>query len=89
MYLLVRYPVGVIVEAVVLAKGRNRMRVAAAGFADVIELKCSGSQWFAATRQPVELDFLCSDARSSESVSSSGTGRVASAVGSTAVQPCT
>ena len=28
MYMLIRYPVGVIVEAVVLVKGRNRMRVA-------------------------------------------------------------
>ena len=77
MYLLVRYPVGVIVEAVVLAKGRNRMRAShAAGFPDVIELKRSGSQWFTATRQPVELDFLMSDAPC-ESVSSSRTGRVA------------
>jgi hypothetical protein len=53
------------VEGVVLAKGRNRMRIAAAGFPDAVELKRSGSQWFTAPteiRQPVEFDFLMSDA---------------------------
>jgi hypothetical protein len=38
------------------------MRVAAAGFPDAIELQRCGPQWFAATRQPVEFDFLMSDA---------------------------
>ena len=84
MYTLIRYPVGVIVEAMVLAGGRNRLRVAAAGFPDVIELKFSGSQWFAATHQPVELEFLMADAaRTGECVSSSRTGRIASAAGAT------
>ena len=78
MYTLIRYPVGVIVEAMVLAGGRNRLRVAAAGFPDVIELRRSGSQWFAA-RQPVEVDFLMSNAHPSESVSCSSSGRVAKA----------
>jgi len=45
MHMLIRYPVGIIVEAVVLAKGRDRMRVAVAGFPDTIELRRSGSQW--------------------------------------------
>jgi len=78
MYTLIRYPVGVIIEAVVLARGKNRMRLAAAGFPDVIELKCSGSQWFAATRQPVEVDFVMAGAES-ESISCSMTGRVSCA----------
>jgi hypothetical protein len=69
MYMLIRYPVGIIVEAVVLAKGRNRLRVAAAGFPDAIELKRCGPQWFDATSQPVELDFLMSNACSGENVS--------------------
>jgi len=81
MYLLIRYPVGIIVEGVVLAKGRNRMRIAAAGFPDAIELKRSGSQWFAATRQPVEFDFLMSDAHPCENVSSSGPSRVVRVAG--------
>jgi hypothetical protein len=69
MYMLIRYPMGIIVEAVVLTRGRNRMRVAAAGFPDTIELRLSGAQWFTATREPVEFDFLMSNAKSSESVS--------------------
>ena len=46
MYLLIRYPVGAIVEGVVLAHQKNRMRVAAAGFPDTIELRRSGNQWY-------------------------------------------
>jgi hypothetical protein len=70
MYLLIRYPVGIIVEGVVLARGSNRMRIVAAGFPDAIELRRSGPQWFTASRQPVEFDFLMSDARQSESAPS-------------------
>ena len=72
MYLLIRYPIGLVVEGVVLAKGRNRMRVAAAGFPDAIELQRCGPQWFAATRQPVEFDFLMSDGHPRGRVASSG-----------------
>ena len=68
MYLLIRFPVGIIVEAVVLAKGRNRMRVAAAGFPDTIELTRSGPQWLTGTREPVEFDFLMSNAHPTRSV---------------------
>ena len=86
MYLLIRYPFGIVVESVVLAKGRNRMRVAAAGFPDTIEFRRSGSQWFTATRQPVEFDFLMPNTHPGESVSSSRPARSAQAAGSTAVQ---
>lgn len=65
MYMLIRFPVGIIVEAVVLAKSKNRMRVAPAGFPDALELRRSGSQWYAANGQPVEFDFLMSDSRQS------------------------
>jgi hypothetical protein len=71
MYMLIRYPAGIIVEAMVLAKGRNRLRVAAADFPDAIELKRSGSHWFTATREPVEFDFLMSTAGSGNFASSS------------------
>jgi hypothetical protein len=60
MYVLFQYPVGVVVEGVVLANGRNRMRIAAAGFSDTIELKRSGSNWISADRQCVEVEFLMS-----------------------------
>jgi hypothetical protein len=63
-YMLIRYPIGIIVEAVVLAKGRNRMRVAAAGFSDALELRRSGRQWFAPASQPVDFDFLMPSAQS-------------------------
>jgi hypothetical protein len=43
MYLLIRYPGGIIVEGVMLAKGTNRLRVAVAGFPDTIELKRAGA----------------------------------------------
>jgi hypothetical protein len=60
MYLLIRYPIGIIVEAVVLAEGKNRMRLAASGFPDAVELTRSGYQWYAANNQPVEIDFMMS-----------------------------
>ena len=66
MYLLIRYPGGIIVEGVVLAEGRNRLRVVAAGFPDTIELRRSGTAWFTASRVAVELDFLMSNAHQSE-----------------------
>jgi hypothetical protein len=70
MYLLIRYPGGIIVEGVVLAKGRNRLRVVAAGFPDAIELRRTGTAWFTASRAAVELDFLMSGAHQPESAPS-------------------
>jgi hypothetical protein len=86
MYVLIKYPVGIIVEAVVLTRGRGRMRVAAAGFPDTVELRRSGSQWFTATRQPVEFEFLMCNAQSGESVSSLRPAGLALAAGSAAIQ---
>ena len=71
MYLLIRYPGGIIVEGVVLAKGRNRLRVAVAGFPDTIELKRTGSRWITAGHVQVEFDFLMSDRHQAVSISSS------------------
>jgi hypothetical protein len=85
MYLLIKYPVGIIVEGVVLAKGRNSMRVAVAGFPDAIELRRSGLQWFAENRQPVEFDFLMSYVHQADRLSSSRPACVASAAGSAAI----
>jgi hypothetical protein len=85
MYLLIRYPVGAIVEGVVLAHRKNRMRVAAAGFPDIIELRRSGEAWFTATRQPVEFDFIMSHSQQAESLPLSRPACRASAAGSPAV----
>jgi hypothetical protein len=86
MYILIRYPVGIIVEGVVLARGPNRLRVAAAGIEDTIELKRSGKEWFTETRQPVEFDFLMSHAQSEESAVCSTPPRAAEARAITACQ---
>jgi hypothetical protein len=83
MYLLIRYPVGIIVEAVVLATGKNRMRAAAAGFPDTIELRRSGAQWFSETNEPVEFDFLMATARKGETDGFTSPARVVKAAGST------
>lgn len=62
MYILIRFadqnPIAIIVEAVVLAQTKDRMRIAAAGFPDTIELRLSGAQWFNECGQLVEIDFL-------------------------------
>ncbi|HUB82677.1 MAG TPA: hypothetical protein VMB03_27960 [Bryobacteraceae bacterium] len=58
MHLLIQYPAGVIVEGVVLAAGKNRMRIAARGFTDTLELKRRGEHWVANGRETVELEFL-------------------------------
>jgi hypothetical protein len=84
MYMLISYPVGIIVEALVLVKGRNHMRVAAAGFPDTIELRRAGTQWFTETRQPVEFDFLMSNVHVSESDFCSRAAGVAQAGGAAA-----
>jgi hypothetical protein len=77
MYLLIRYPGGILVEGVLLAKGRDRLRVAASGFPETIELRRTGSRWITAGHVQVEFDFLMSDEHQSESVSSSsGMGAV-------------
>ena len=62
MYALIEYPTGVIVEAVVLPVGRNRVRVIASGFPDTLELKRSGEGWLTETGQKVTLEFLLSKA---------------------------
>jgi hypothetical protein len=60
MYLLIRYPAGVVIEGVVLATGKNRLRVVSPGFPDTLELKRSGKNWILAGRYRVELEFLMS-----------------------------
>jgi hypothetical protein len=80
MYLLMSYPVGVTMEAVILAKGRNRMRVVVAGLPDTVELKRSGAAWMA-DGEPVQFDFLMAsvtqNARVSRSVRPGATRKAA------------
>jgi hypothetical protein len=58
MYTLISYPAGIIFEAVVLDVKENRMRVAASGIDDTLELKRIGAQWYAEGGKFVEFEFL-------------------------------
>jgi hypothetical protein len=58
MYTLIEYPAGVIVEAVVLSMEPNRLRVAAAGFSDVLEFTRSGLGWVTEEGRKIEVGFL-------------------------------
>jgi hypothetical protein len=72
MYMLIRYAGGIIVEGVLLAKGRDRLRVAVSGFPETIELRRTGSTWITSDHVQVEFDFLLmSDEHQAESVYSS------------------
>ena len=71
MYLMIRYASGSIVEGVVLAKGRDRLRVAAAGFPETIELRRTGAVWSADSGEQVEFYFVMCDKCQAESAASS------------------
>ena len=86
MYMVIRYAGGIIAEAVVLAKGRERLRVAVTGFLDTVDLRRVGARWFAANGEPVEFDFLMSDAHQAERVGSSGPVCLAMAAGPATIQ---
>jgi hypothetical protein len=77
MYTLLRYVAGVVVEGVVFPRGKNRIRAVVAGFPDTIELRRSGLQWFTATGEEVEFDFLMSNTCQGESVAAPEPARVA------------
>jgi len=71
MYLLIGYAGGIIIEAVVLAKGADRLRVAASGFAETIELRRTGALWSTDDGEKVEFYFVMCDPCQSERASSS------------------
>ncbi len=82
MLALIRYPVGIIVEAVILAVTRNRMRFAAAGFPDVVELRRSGVNWLTESDETVEFEFLSYPGETAQEVSSTKRGAAACFAGS-------
>jgi hypothetical protein len=71
MYLLIGYANGSIVEGVVLAKGRDRLRVAVAAFPETIELRRTGALWSTDDGERVEFYFVMCDKCQAEKVSSS------------------
>ena len=58
MYMLLGYSEAVVVEAVVLTTALNRMRVAASGFGDALELTRENNRWYAEGGIPVEFEFV-------------------------------
>jgi hypothetical protein len=58
MYALLSYPAGIILEAVIVSRTRNRMRAVAAGLADALELKRTRSGWLTESGETVELEFV-------------------------------
>ena len=80
MYLLIGYAGGIIVEGVVLAKGVDRLRVAASGFAETIELRRTGARWSTDDGEEVEFCFVMSDKCQVESAASSAAAYAAMVV---------
>ncbi|MBZ5724524.1 MAG: hypothetical protein LAP87_05960 [Acidobacteriia bacterium] len=70
MYTLIEYSTGTIVEAVVLSRQENRMRVVVAGSADALGLRRLGRQWVTESGEPVEFGFLMSGGLVKESTDS-------------------
>ncbi|MGB7763378.1 MAG: hypothetical protein WBL61_26320 [Bryobacteraceae bacterium] len=62
MYTLIRLHDGRVLEAVVLSNTRSRMRLAAAGLKDAVELRLCGSNWSDERNEPVEFGFLLAEA---------------------------
>jgi hypothetical protein len=61
LYTLISYPAGIIIEAVIVNRTRNRMRVVAPGLSDAFELRRNGQNWLADTGEEVQFEFLASD----------------------------
>ena len=58
MYSIISFQSGVITEAVILAAGKDQMRIAVPGFADVVELHQFGGRWYTDTGDAVEFESL-------------------------------
>ena len=80
MYLMIRYAGGSIVEGVVLAKGEDRLRVAASGFPETIELRRTGSAWSADDGKQVEFYFVMCNKCQAESIAFSAAATAAMVV---------
>jgi hypothetical protein len=58
MHILLSNEIGGIVEGVLLAAGRNVMRIALPGNGDALELRLSDGAWVAAAGERFELDAV-------------------------------
>lgn len=57
MYVLITLPAGLVLEAVVLSKGKRRMRIAVPEFSDSLELRQIDSRW-TLDGAPVDFEFI-------------------------------
>ena len=58
MWMTIRYPKGLRVEAVLLAAGRDRMRVVVPSRRDAIELHRVDAEWFTEEEIAIEIESL-------------------------------
>ena len=68
MYLLMRYQDGVITEGLALAKGTTLLRVITPGMTDTLEVRLAGTTWSTFRGEVVEIEFLMSDERQSQTL---------------------
>ena len=61
MYTLISYPAGVIIEAVIVSRTEDRMRVVAAGLPDALELRRSDQNWLMESGEAIQFEFLAAD----------------------------
>jgi len=58
MYALLSYPGGIILEAVLVSRTRNRMRVVASGLPEAFEVKRTSTGWLTDAGDQVEFEFV-------------------------------
>ncbi len=68
MHMILLYSDGVRVEAVMLAAGRGRMRVAARHHGDTMDLFCLGDHWISDRGARIEVEALVNDSSETGSV---------------------
>jgi hypothetical protein len=63
MSILLLYPTGHIIEGLLLAASRDRMRVAVPDRTDTVEFQLAGSQWLSEEGDLVEMQAILTDGR--------------------------
>ena len=61
MYMILRYPTGVNVDAVLLSATRDRLRVMVRDQEDTLDLRLIGSRWISDQGSAVEIESLLVD----------------------------
>lgn len=72
MYTLISYPVGILIEGVILSRTRDRMRVAVAGMPDALELRRIGNNWLTDSGEKIQFEFVAAESPAAGVVASPG-----------------